>query len=194
MSKVEEKKLPPGVHVWEFALDDSATRHRVELNHNTLTGKRVLKLDGKQIHKVSAKYKLTGTIKFQINEHVIAVCIEANGMGDLNYALMLDDKNIPDITHSQSNAQKCSKWDVKSADGERHLIAFDKDTFEVYIDNVAVEAAADFVDVGSAYLFDLPGGEAGKITVKPTKRTDKPVVELFVNDRLVGTDDSGSKK
>ena len=63
--------------------------------------------------------------------------------------------------------------------------------FEVYIDNVAVACAADFVDVGSAYLFELPSGEPGKITVKPTKRTDRPVVELFVNNTRVGRADGG---
>ena len=70
----------------------------------------------------------------------------------------------------------------------------DKDSFEVYIDNVAVEATADFVDVGSAYLFEFPSGEAGKITVRPTKRTDKPIVELYCNDAIVAQDEREEKK
>ena len=60
----------------------------MEFTHNTFTGKRVLKLDGKQIHKVSAKYKLTGTIKFQINEHHISVSIDPAGVGGLACACL----------------------------------------------------------------------------------------------------------
>lgn len=70
----------------------------------------------------------------------------------------------------------------------------DKDSFEVYVDNVAVEASADFVDVGSAYLFDVPSGESGKITVKPTKRTDKPIVELYCNGTLMPQSGQEEKK
>lgn len=58
-------------------------RHRVEFFHSTFTGKRILKLDGRQIHKVSAKYKLTGLIKFKINDHHVSLSIDPAGVGGL---------------------------------------------------------------------------------------------------------------
>ena len=67
----------------------------------------------------------------------------------------------------------------------------DKDSFEIYVDNYAVEAHASFADVGSAYLFELPSGERGEIRVRPTKRTDRPIVELFVDGDAV---DAPTKK
>ena len=301
--------MPKDTHVWEFALEDSATRcergfvvasdacrvasvfrvlaadvplsppiaqlvgcfcrHRVEFTHNTFTGKRLLKLDGKQIHKVTAKYKLTGTIKFKINNHNVSVSIDPSGVGGLNctglvnttgFALLLTARLsctcvcvVPGQIHSCWTRRLCltlpantpTHTNAKSGQWSAAMVylvtllsvrvlasinyAWFSDThvvlavlrlgllrqrfvcclqvamalcacvtfvlwflrFEVYIDNVAVACAADFVDVGSAYLFELPSGEPGKITVKPTKRTDRPVVELFVNNTRVGRADGG---
>lgn len=54
-------------------------RHVVEFSQNTLSGKRVLRLNGEELFRVNAQYKLTGSVDFRVDGVPASVIIEALG-------------------------------------------------------------------------------------------------------------------
>jgi hypothetical protein len=54
-------------------------RHVVEFLQNTISGKRVLTVDGEEVFRVNAKYKLTGNVDFVVDGKPSTVAIDAGG-------------------------------------------------------------------------------------------------------------------
>lgn len=84
--------------VWTFDLEDG--RHTVELEHNTASGDRMLRLDGQVLEQEkgldqAAQAWLGSKHPFQINEHSGVAIIGTNGPA-FEYSLELDGRPVPE--------------------------------------------------------------------------------------------------
>lgn len=98
-------------------------RHALKFEHNTLTGKRVLWLDGTRIHKVASKFELTGKIKFELGSATVTIAIDSAAYGKLDYTLLVDGKVIKDVRESTQTC-KAARWEVYGKKGYIYDVEF----------------------------------------------------------------------
>lgn len=87
---------------WEFVLDEVS--HKVELDHSRITGKRKIKLDGKEILSVY-KFTYEFTYSFILDKHYVNVV----QLSAENYDLRFDNISFMTLI----NQQKLDKFKVK---------------------------------------------------------------------------------
>ena len=63
-------KASKGLYSWEFTLDDK--RHKIELSHSRITGKRVILSDGQEISSC-LKYTYNYTYSFPLDGHYLTL-------------------------------------------------------------------------------------------------------------------------
>ena len=63
-------KASKGLYSWEFTLDDK--RHKLELSHSRITGKRVISCDGQEISSC-LKYTYNYTYSFPLEGHYLTL-------------------------------------------------------------------------------------------------------------------------
>ena len=63
-------KASKGLYTWDFTLDNA--KHKVELIHSRLTGKRVISVDGKEV-STCLKYTYNYTYSFPLEGHYMTL-------------------------------------------------------------------------------------------------------------------------
>merc|ERR1712037_233737 len=80
------------VAVWEIHLSDGV--HSVEFEHGTTSGKRVVRIDGKEVLRHDWMFKLVGTETFKVGKSNATCVIKIDPVGGFasQYSLMVNGK------------------------------------------------------------------------------------------------------
>ncbi|XP_064644047.1 fas apoptotic inhibitory molecule 1-like isoform X2 [Lineus longissimus] len=171
------------VAVWNVALSDGI--HRVEFEHGTTTGKRILRVDGKEIHRENWMFKLVGTEAFKVGGKRCCVHIDAIGGFAYEYRLDVEGKPLEKFTENIKKVVKT--WNVV-LNGTPYRICFEKDTVTVHVNGQIVETCEEFVDEGAETNFEIPGASnhnAKIIAVSSGRQSQGIVHTLIINDEVV---------
>jgi hypothetical protein len=98
-------KASKGLYSWEFTLDEK--RHKIELSHSRITGKRVILCDGQEISSC-LKYTYNYTYSFPLDGHYLTLLQISPDQYDLridNISFMLL-KNKSRIRKKESEKKK----------------------------------------------------------------------------------------
>ncbi|KAM8855360.1 fas apoptotic inhibitory molecule a isoform 3-T4 [Spinachia spinachia] len=100
--------------VWEVALSDGV--HRIEFEHGTTTGKRIIYVDGKEIVRRDWMFKLVGKETFNVgrSETKATINIDAVSGFAYEYTLEIDGKSLKKYMENRSKVT--STW-VLNLDG-----------------------------------------------------------------------------
>ncbi|KAK0067474.1 fas apoptotic inhibitory molecule 1, partial [Biomphalaria pfeifferi] len=88
------------VATWEIALSDGV--HIVEFEHGTTTGKRIIRIDGKEIYRQDWMFKLVGKEHFQVGKAKCVITIEAVSGFSYEYTLDVNGKPLKKFIENQS--------------------------------------------------------------------------------------------
>ncbi|CAG9766220.1 unnamed protein product [Ceutorhynchus assimilis] len=174
------------VAYWSVPLLDGA--HTVEFEHGTTTGKRVLRLDGKEVLRKDWMFKLVGDIQFTLGAQQ-AKCelrVDPKSPFSFRYSLIVDGKPAEKFTEKLLEAIK--SWSVVD-NGKRYGVVFAKHTLEIWVNGQTVDVDRDFVEGGSEMKFKLDDFEA---TIRSqTNSANKEIVyNLFVGNHLILDDNN----
>lgn len=168
------------VAVWNVALSDG--KHKVQFEHGTTSGKRVIYVDGKEISRTNWMFKLVGRETFTISGTRAVINIDACSGFAYEYQLEVGGKSLEKFVEQRSRT--CKVWTPTMA-GVGHRIVLEKDSMEVWCDGQVLETAGEFVDDGTETHFELAGHSCYIKAVSSGKRREGIIHSLVIDDREV---------
>ncbi|XP_037279280.2 fas apoptotic inhibitory molecule 1 isoform X1 [Rhipicephalus microplus] len=88
------------VAIWEVPFSDKI--HKIEFEHGTTTGKRVIRVDGKEVVRRDWMFKLVGSELFEVGRAKCMVVIKALSGFTYQYSLIVDGKQLDKFRERQS--------------------------------------------------------------------------------------------
>ncbi|XP_066299789.1 fas apoptotic inhibitory molecule 1-like [Branchiostoma lanceolatum] len=165
------------VAVWEVALSDGV--HKVQFEHGTTTGKRVVTVDNKELLRRNWMFKLVGKESFTIGKgHKAVIFIEAVSGFAYQYTLDVDGKSLEKFIENRS---KTSKTWTLTLDGVDTRIVLEKDTMDIWCNGKQMETAGEFVDDGTETHFTIGNHGCYVKAISSGKRRDGIVHSLIVD-------------
>ncbi|CAH1979639.1 unnamed protein product [Acanthoscelides obtectus] len=172
------------VAYWSIPLLDGV--HTVEFEHGHTTGKRVIRVDGKEIVRKEWVFKLVGDETFEIGNQKTKCVLRVDPLPHFafRYSLYVDGKPLEQFTEKQS--QNIRSWTTVIG-SQRYRIVLEKQALNVYVNGQICEAEHSFVKDGSEITFPL---EETYATIKATSADENQGVihQLYLDGKLVEED------
>ncbi|XP_075218106.1 fas apoptotic inhibitory molecule 1 [Lycorma delicatula] len=168
------------VALWDVPLSDSV--HHVEFEHGTATGKRVLRVDGKEILRKDWMFKLVGDEPFNIGKTKCVVRVEPSGGFSYEYSLVVDGKSLEKFTENQSKT--CCTWLVQLPDN-LYRVVLEKDTLDIWANGQKLEATGEFVEDGTETHFHLGDIPAYIKAVTSCNKREGLIHSLIVQNEII---------
>ncbi|CAB1327610.1 unnamed protein product [Coregonus sp. 'balchen'] len=156
------------VGIWEVALSDGV--YRIEFEHGTTTGKRVVWINGQETFTVGGM------------ETKATVNIEAISGFTYEYTLEIDGKSLQKFIDNRSKVTKT--W-VLQVDGVDCRIVLEKDTMDVWFNGQKMETEGEFVDDGTETHFTVADHECCIKALSSGKKRAGIVHYLMVDGEAV---------
>uniref|UniRef100_A0A3P9KVQ4 Fas apoptotic inhibitory molecule a n=1 Tax=Oryzias latipes TaxID=8090 RepID=A0A3P9KVQ4_ORYLA len=138
--------------VWEVALSDGV--HRIEFEHGTTTGKRVIYVDGKEVLRRDWMFKLVGKETFSVGQSDTKATINIDAVSGFAYEYTLEINGKSLKQYMENRSKVTSTW-LLNLDGSDCRIVLEKDTMDVWCNGEKMETAGEFVDDGTETHFTL---------------------------------------
>ncbi|CAL2048426.1 unnamed protein product [Caenorhabditis brenneri] len=175
------------VATWSVPLHKQV--HKVEFEHGTTTGKRVIRIDGREILRRDWMFKLVGKENFILGGMQCTISVEALGTFAYEYTLDVNGKTFNKFKEELN--KKLQSWEI-TIGGHEWRVVLDKEAMEVWANGNTVLTAGEFVDNGTLTHFEL-GKTPCRIMAQSSGNKKIGVLHtLYVNNTLVpSTIDSG---
>ncbi|XP_055703419.1 fas apoptotic inhibitory molecule 1 [Phlebotomus papatasi] len=127
---------------------------RVEFEHGTASGKRVLWIDGKEILRRDWMFKLVGEDSFHLDGVRCILRVDPAPGFKYTYSLFVGGQAFEQFTERQARALKA--WEITVRD-KFYRIVLEKDSLNVYLNGKLREEVGEFVDGGADTTFQADG-------------------------------------
>ncbi|KAK1166013.1 fas apoptotic inhibitory molecule 1 isoform X1 [Acipenser oxyrinchus oxyrinchus] len=173
------EKMTDLVAVWEVALSDGV--HKIEFEHGTTSGKRVVYVDGKEALRRDWMFKLVGKETFSVGgtETKATINIDAVSGFAYEYTLEINGKSLKKYMENRSKTS--STW-VINLDGVDCRIVLEKDTMDIWCNGKKMETAGEFVDDGTETHFTIGDHDCYIKAVSSGKRREGIIHSLIVDE------------
>uniref|UniRef100_A0A7E4WCD6 Fas apoptotic inhibitory molecule 1 n=1 Tax=Panagrellus redivivus TaxID=6233 RepID=A0A7E4WCD6_PANRE len=138
------------VAVWNVPMSNQT--YKIEFEHGTTSGKRVVRVNGKEIVRHDWMFKLVGREVFEINKKKCVISVDAIGIFAYEYTLTVDGKAYEKFQEQQKKALQV--WNAM-IDGDETRICLEKDTMDVWVNGSKVNTTGEFVDEGTRTHFEV---------------------------------------
>ncbi|KAK6181483.1 hypothetical protein SNE40_009325 [Patella caerulea] len=165
---------------WEVSLSDGV--HKIEFEHGTTTGKRVIRVDGQDIYRQEWMFKLVGKEHFDLGKAKLVISIDAVSGFAYEYTLEVNGKPLQKFRENQSKIMK--SWVLTIADNPIRVV-LEKDTLDVWVNGDKKDTAGEFVDDGTETHFEIGAHSAYIKAVSSGKRKSGIIHKLFVDDNEI---------
>ena len=125
---------------WDVALSDKI--HKVTFLHGTITGKRVVLVNGEELVRKNWMFSLVGKEDFILSGKKAEIIIDAQGW-NFEYILRVEGKNWKKFL--QTRKKNTRTW-LPTVDGASHRVVLEVDKMEVWVDGQRTEAVVSNVD------------------------------------------------
>ncbi|GAB0099602.1 Fas apoptotic inhibitory molecule 1 [Sergentomyia squamirostris] len=127
---------------------------RVEFEHGTASGRRVLWVDEREIFRRDWMFKLVGEDSFHLDGVRCILRVDPAPGFKYNYALFVGGQAFDQFTERQARALKA--WEITVRE-KFYRIVLEKDTLNVYLNGKLREEMGEFVDGGADTTFQEDG-------------------------------------
>nr|XP_056717397.1 fas apoptotic inhibitory molecule 1 [Euleptes europaea] len=170
------------VAVWEVALSDGV--HKIEFEHGTTSGKRVVYIDGKEIMRKEWMFKLVGKETFTVGEAKTKATINIDAVSGFAYEYTLEINGKSLKKYMENRSKTTNTW-VLTLDGADCRIVLEKDTMDIWCNGKKMETAGEFVEDGTETHFSIGNHDCCIKAVSSGKRKEGIIHTLIVNDREI---------
>jgi len=180
MSKL--KRSGDLVAVWEVALSDGI--HKITFEHGTSSGKRVLKVDNKEIIRKDWMFRLVGRETFTIGKQKLPAHIDINAVSGLayEYTLTIDGKSLKKFLENKEKTSRA--WTLKIA-GTDTRIVLEKDTMDVWANGDKIETTGEFTDEGTETHFEFNNHPCYIKAISSGNRRTGIIHVLYVDNKVI---------
>ncbi|XP_051762287.1 fas apoptotic inhibitory molecule a isoform X4 [Ctenopharyngodon idella] len=131
------------VAVWEVALSDGV--HRIEFEHGTTTGKRVIYIDGKEVIRRDWMFKLVGKETFHVGGTDTKATINIDAVSGFAYEYTLEINGQSLKKYMENRSKVTSTW-LLNLDGIDCRVVLEKDTMDIWCNGQKMETANKEID------------------------------------------------
>ncbi|XP_014707483.1 fas apoptotic inhibitory molecule 1 isoform X2 [Equus asinus] len=176
------EKMTDLVAVWDVALSDGV--HKIEFEHGTTSGKRVVYVDGKEEIRKEWMFKLVGKETFCVGAAKTKATINIDAVSGFAYEYTLEINGKSLKKYMENRSKTTNTW-VLHVDGEDFRVVLEKDTMDVWCNGKKMETAGEFVDDGTETHFGLGKHACYIKAVSSGKRKEGIVHTLIVDNREI---------
>ncbi|NXY49523.1 FAIM1 protein, partial [Ceuthmochares aereus] len=176
------EKMTDLVAVWEVALSDGV--HKIEFEHGTTSGKRVVYVDGKEEIRKEWMFKLVGKETFTVGASKTKATINIDAVSGFAYEYTLEINGKSLKKHMENRLKTTNTW-VLNLDGTDYRVVLEKDTMDVWCNGQKLETAGEFVEDGTETHFSLGDHSCCIKAVSSGKRKEGIIHTLIVDDREI---------
>ncbi|CCD67208.1 Fas apoptotic inhibitory molecule 1 [Caenorhabditis elegans] len=174
--------MPEGdvVATWNVPLH--AQVHKIEFEHGTTTGKRVIRIDGNEILRRDWMFKLVGKEAFKVGDMKCIINVEALGTFAYEYSLDVNGKTFNKFKEEQN--KRLHSWET-TLSGHQWRVVLDKESMEIWANGNNIDTAGEFVDNGTVTHFELGKNPCKIIAQSSGKKKTGVTHTLYVNGEIV---------
>ncbi|KAM6348529.1 fas apoptotic inhibitory molecule 1 isoform 1-T1 [Alca torda] len=140
------------VAVWEVALSDGV--HKIEFEHGTTSGKRVVYVDGKEEIRKEWMFKLVGKETFTVGASKTKATINIDAVSGFAYEYTLEINGKSLKKYMENRSKTTNTW-ILSLGGTDYRVVLEKDTMDVWCNGQKMETAGEFVEDGTETHFSV---------------------------------------
>ncbi|XP_026860527.2 fas apoptotic inhibitory molecule b [Electrophorus electricus] len=166
------------VAMWDVSLSDGI--FRIEFEHGTATGRRVIYINGKEVFRRDWMFRLVGKETFPVGSAgtKATINIEAITGFAYEYTLKIDGKSFQTF---MANRSKTSKTWLLKLDGADCRIVLEKDTMNVWCNGQQMETTGDFGDDSTETHFAV-GDHECFITASSSNKKRSGIIHSLLID------------
>ncbi|KHN81583.1 Fas apoptotic inhibitory molecule 1 [Toxocara canis] len=164
------------VAIWTVPLQDKI--HKIEFEHGTTTGKRIIRVDGQEVLRKDWMFKLVGKEQFTIGKMKCVITVEALGTFAYEYSLEVNGKTYEKFREEQSKLLQT--WNVNIG-GEDTRICLEKGTMDIWVNGQKMDTVGEFVEDGTETHFEIGSNVCYVKALSSGKKNVGVVHRLFVN-------------
>ncbi|XP_034340224.1 fas apoptotic inhibitory molecule 1 [Arvicanthis niloticus] len=170
------------VAIWDVILSDGV--HKIEFEHGTMSGKRVVYVDGKEAIRKEWMFQLVGKETFCVGAAKTKATIRIlSGKGFVfKYTLEIEGKSFRKFVESRSKTT--NTW-LLHLDDKDFRIVLEKNTMDVWCNGKIIETASEFVDDGTETHFSVGDHDCYIKAVSSGKRREGIIHTLIVDNREI---------
>ncbi|XP_043514762.1 fas apoptotic inhibitory molecule 1 [Frieseomelitta varia] len=162
---------------WNIPLSDG--NHVIEFEHGTATGRRLVRIDGKEIVHRDWMFHLVGDEIFSFNDNKFVIRIDPIPGLKYSYSLWVNGKPYKNFVRSQSKI--LDSW-LANVGNEEYRIVLDKQTQNVWVNGEQIETENEFTDGGAEILFSVGDLPAAIRTYSSGQRNIGIVYSLYIDE------------
>ncbi|XP_023591786.1 fas apoptotic inhibitory molecule 1 isoform X3 [Trichechus manatus latirostris] len=132
------EKMTDLVAVWDVALSDGV--HKIEFEHGTTSGKRVVYVDGKEEIRKEWMFKLVGKETFCVGAAKTKATINIDAVSGFAYEYTLEINGKSLKKYMENRSKTTNTW-VLHLDDEDFRVVLEKDTMDVWCNGKKMETA-----------------------------------------------------
>nr|XP_031361306.1 fas apoptotic inhibitory molecule 1 isoform X3 [Lonchura striata domestica] len=132
------EKMTDLVAVWEVALSDGV--HKIEFEHGTTSGKRVVYVDGKEEIRREWMFKLVGKETFTVGATKTKAAINIDAVSGFAYEYTLEINGKSLKQYIENRLKTTNTW-ILNLGGTDYRIVLEKDTMDVWCNGQKMETA-----------------------------------------------------
>ncbi|XP_028662410.1 fas apoptotic inhibitory molecule a isoform X2 [Erpetoichthys calabaricus] len=170
------------VAVWEVALSDGV--HKIEFEHGTTSGKRVIYVDGKEVMRKDWMFKLVGKETFTVGRTETKATINIDAVSGFAYEYTLEINGKSLKKYMENRSKTTNTW-ILNLDGVDCRIVLEKDTMDVWCNGKKMETAGEFVEDGTETHFTIGNHDCCVKAVSSGKRREGIIHSLIVDDNEI---------
>ncbi|XP_078259600.1 fas apoptotic inhibitory molecule a [Rhinoraja longicauda] len=170
------------VALWEVALSDGV--HKIEFEHGTTSGKRVVNVDGKEVIRRDWMFKLVGKETFTVGATKTKATINIDAISGFAYEYTLEINGKSLKKYMENRSKTTNTW-LLNLDGVDSRIVLEKDTMDVWCNGKKVETAGEFVEDGTETHFTIGNHDCRIKAVSSGKRREGIIHTLIMDDHEI---------
>ncbi|XP_037950165.1 fas apoptotic inhibitory molecule 1-like [Teleopsis dalmanni] len=178
----EEKRYNKNNIVAKWCAPMNGKMYRIELEHGTTSGRRMIWVNGKEVLRRDWMFKLVGEDTFYIEESRCIIRVNPAPGFKYEYLLFIDGKPHEQYTEEQTKQYRL--WLVTLNDVE-YRIMLDIDSLNLYLNDNVREETSEFVDGGTDTRFYENDNEIVLQARSSGNKHDGIVHTLIVNGEVV---------
>jgi hypothetical protein len=153
----------------------------IELEHGTISGKRVIWVNGEEVLRRDMMYRLVGEDVFFVEDKRCIVHIFPSTGFKYTYKLFIDGLECEIYNQAQSKVLKT--WEIRIND-VNYRVVLEKDTLNIYLNGLLREEKPEFVDGGTDVEFFEEGHRFILSARSSGDKEEALSYKLTVNGRL----------
>ncbi|XP_067633534.1 fas apoptotic inhibitory molecule 1 [Eurosta solidaginis] len=152
----EEKRYNKNNIVAKWCAPINGKMYRIELEHGTTTGRRMIWVNGKEVLRRDWMFKLVGEDTFYIDQSRCILRVDPAPGFKYDYSLCIDGK--PHKQYTDELAKHYRLWLVSIEDNE-YRIMLELSTLNLFVNDQLRNETGEFVDGGTDTKFNDNGNE-----------------------------------